>query len=84
MTKVALSGAGGIVGSILRKGLREQGFDLRAAGELETWLRDARRARVVARTARVLDGPFGASVLLPGAPPAGSGGDPRAVSTKPP
>jgi uronate dehydrogenase len=32
MTKVALSGAGGIVGSILRKGLREQGFDLRAAG----------------------------------------------------
>lgn len=32
MTKVALSGAGGIVGSILRKGLRERGFDLRAAG----------------------------------------------------
>ena len=32
MTKVALSGAGGIVGGILRKGLREQGFDLRAAG----------------------------------------------------
>jgi putative NADH-flavin reductase len=31
MTKVALSGAGGIVGSILRKGLRERGFDLRAA-----------------------------------------------------
>src|SRR3982751_4509009 len=32
MTKVALSGAGGIVGSILRKGLRERGVDLRAAG----------------------------------------------------
>ncbi len=32
MTKVALSGAGGIVGSILRKGLRKRGFDLRAAG----------------------------------------------------
>ncbi|MBS0610316.1 MAG: NAD(P)-dependent oxidoreductase [Comamonadaceae bacterium] len=32
MTKVALSGAGGIVGSILRKGLRERGIDLRAAG----------------------------------------------------
>ena len=26
MTKVALSGAGGIVGSILRKGLRERGI----------------------------------------------------------
>ncbi|CAD5372953.1 Uronate dehydrogenase [Rubrivivax sp. A210] len=32
MSKVALSGAGGIVGSILRKGLRERGIDLRAAG----------------------------------------------------
>ena len=32
MTKVALSGAGGIVGSILRRGLRERGIDLRAAG----------------------------------------------------
>jgi uronate dehydrogenase len=32
MTKVALSGAGGIVGGVLRKGLRERGFDLRAAG----------------------------------------------------
>src|SRR5688572_12499534 len=32
MTKVALSGAGGIVGSILRKGLHERGVDLRAAG----------------------------------------------------
>jgi uronate dehydrogenase len=32
MTKVALSGAGGIVGSILRKGLHERGIDLRAAG----------------------------------------------------
>jgi len=32
MTKVALSGAGGIVGSILRKGLRERGVELRAAG----------------------------------------------------
>ncbi|CAD5373494.1 Uronate dehydrogenase [Rubrivivax sp. A210] len=32
MSKVALSGAGGIVGSILRKGLRERGVDLRAAG----------------------------------------------------
>lgn len=32
MTKIALSGAGGIVGSILRKGLRERGVDLRAAG----------------------------------------------------
>jgi uronate dehydrogenase len=32
MTKVALSGAGGIVGGILRKGLRERGVDLRAAG----------------------------------------------------
>lgn len=30
--KVALSGAGGIVGSLLRKGLRERGVDLRAAG----------------------------------------------------
>src|SRR4249920_2944185 len=32
MTKVALSGAGGIVGGILRTGLRERGVDLRAAG----------------------------------------------------
>ena len=32
MSKVALSGAGGIVGTILRKGLRERGVDLRAAG----------------------------------------------------
>jgi len=32
MTKVALSGAGGIVGGILRKGLRARGVDLRAAG----------------------------------------------------
>jgi uronate dehydrogenase len=32
MTKVALSGAGGIVGSILRQGLRERGYDVRAAG----------------------------------------------------
>lgn len=32
MSKVALSGAGGIVGSILRRGLRERGVDLRAAG----------------------------------------------------
>jgi uronate dehydrogenase len=32
MIKVALSGAGGIVGSILRKGLRERGVELRAAG----------------------------------------------------
>ena len=32
MTKVALSGAGGNVGTILRKGLRERGVDLRAAG----------------------------------------------------
>lgn len=36
MTKVALSGAGGIVGSILRKGLRERGFELRAAGGSRT------------------------------------------------
>jgi uronate dehydrogenase len=32
MTKVALSGAGGNVGKILRKGLRARGVDLRAAG----------------------------------------------------
>ena len=32
MTKVALSGAGGNVGSLLRKGLRERGVDLRSAG----------------------------------------------------
>jgi len=32
MTKVALSGAGGNVGAILRKGLRERGVDLRSAG----------------------------------------------------
>lgn len=32
MTKVALSGAGGVVGSILRKELRQRGVDLRSAG----------------------------------------------------
>ena len=32
MTKVALSGAGGHVGQVLRRGLRERGFDLRSAG----------------------------------------------------
>lgn len=32
MKKVALSGAGGIVGSLLRKGLHARGFDLRSAG----------------------------------------------------
>ena len=30
--KIALSGAGGIVGNILRRGLRERGHDLRSAG----------------------------------------------------
>jgi len=33
--KVALSGAGGIVGGILRTGLRQRGYDLRVAGGFE-------------------------------------------------
>ena len=62
---------GRLARSLARDGEGPCALYVRPAAGLEAWLRVARAAGMKVRDAKVLDGPFGASVLLPPGSPAG-------------